>query len=223
MNSLDRHIGERFGYLIVKSVSRRKINKYYESFFVVECDCGITKEIRSGSVKRGNTNNKSCGCKIGETRSKFATTHGMSNSRLYRIYTNMKTRCLNDKCKFYPRYGGRGISIHEDWLNNFESFMRWSLESGYSSELTIERINNDGNYDPDNCTWIPMSEQHKNKTHNKNRGEKSSTSKLKESDIREIRFFIEKGYTMLEIGGLYGVSGATVCNIKLKQTWGHVK
>ena len=92
--------------------------------------------------------------------------HGKRNTRLYRIWSNVKTRCLNPHDPHYKNWGGRGITICEDWKNSFQSFYDWSMKNGYSEELTIDRINCHGNYEPSNCRWLTNLEQAKNKTTN---------------------------------------------------------
>ena len=92
--------------------------------------------------------------------------HGKRKTRLYRIWANIKTRCLNSKDPHFKNWGGRGITICEDWKNSFQSFYDWAIDNGYSDELTIDRINCDGNYEPSNCRWITNLEQAKNKTTN---------------------------------------------------------
>jgi hypothetical protein len=95
--------------------------------------------------------------------------HGKSRagSRLYRIWKNMKTRCFNQKVKSYKDYGGRGITICDEWCNSFEAFETWALSNGYADDLTIDRINNDWNYCPDNCKWATKKEQANNKRNSK--------------------------------------------------------
>lgn len=90
--------------------------------------------------------------------------HGYYGTRLYRIYHNMKSRCLNENVPCYGYYGGKGIGICSEWLNSFTSFYEWALCNGYADDLTLERIDVSSDYSPSNCRWIPMVEQAKNKT-----------------------------------------------------------
>lgn len=94
------------------------------------------------------------------------TTHGKRHTRIYKTWTDMKSRCLNPNRPKYKRYGGRGITICEEWLNSFEAFYDWAMANGYREDLTIDRIDNDGNYEPSNCRWITLAEQAANKSTN---------------------------------------------------------
>jgi len=151
-------IGERWGYLVITGTVRRN-----RTYHIVKCDCGNTKEVLYQHLKKGKT--KSCGCKSTEMKVKYSTKHGLHKSRIYQTYHDMKDRCSNPKNSHYHRYGGRGIVICDEWLEDFMNFYNWGMSNGYKDSLTIERVNNDGNYCPENCTWITNSEQQKNKTH----------------------------------------------------------
>lgn len=150
-------IGERYGRLtVVREAEKRRGLKYY----LCRCDCG--KEIVTLGTRLIRGKVKSCGCLLHDT--KPGTTHGLSKdgngkkTRLFRIWTGMKTRCFNEKDHAYPGYGGRGITICPGWLS-FESFHAWAMANGYEEDLTIERKDNDGDYEPSNCTWIPREQQ----------------------------------------------------------------
>lgn len=216
--TLDKHIGERFGHLVVTGVVRKNKGNYNTTYFIVKCDCGNTKEIRAGYVKEKAI---SCGCKTNELKAKGAKKHGGSYSRLYSIHEGMMARCFNPNNSRYNRYGGRGITICDDWESNFHEFEKWALNNGYEDNLSIERINNDGNYEPSNCKWIPLKDQVKNRTFE--RGSKRWMSKLKETDIPQVRLLISRGATSQEIGDLYGVTRGTINAIKNNKTWRHVK
>lgn len=94
--------------------------------------------------------------------------HGLSNTRLHRIWREMQTRCFNEKDKLYPLWGGRGITVCEEWLgkNGFINFYTWAMENGYSEALTIDLVDNDGNYEPSNCRWVDRYTQANNKRNN---------------------------------------------------------
>jgi hypothetical protein len=146
--------------IIREEMFQRKNKK--RKYYLVECSCGNEKWILAQNVKNGRT--KSCGCISTELKVKATTKHGMHKTRIYQTYHDMKDRCLNSNNPRYHRYGGRGIIICERWLSSFENFYEWAVSNGYSDTLTIERVNNDGNYCPENCKWATMEEQLKNRT-----------------------------------------------------------
>lgn len=165
MEAEDDIVGKRFGNLIVLYEVNGDIRKdkpgWVRRKYRCKCDCGNEKDVLRDSLLSGNT--KSCGCLMYKSRPSARKTHGMSESRIYRIWRHIKERCLDPNNNRYYRYGARGITICNEWEKSFENFYEWAINNGYQENLTIERINNDGNYCPDNCTWIPLSEQAKNK------------------------------------------------------------
>lgn len=154
MGKLQDLTGQKFGRLTVLKFSYRKGTNY---FWKCRCDCGNEIDVVSGSLKRGLT--KSCGCYNLEKIIERNTKHNLNDTRLHNIWVKMKQRCLNSKDVAYKNYGARGISVCDKWLNDFKAFYDWAINNGYSDNLTIERINVNGNYCPENCTWITKSQQ----------------------------------------------------------------
>lgn len=123
-----------------------------------QCECGRITKVRSNNLKNGNV--KSCGCLKHRSTS---TTHNKSNTKLYGIWNAMRQRCYNPNYHAYKNYGGRGITICDDWVNSFNNFYNWAINNGYQEGLSIERINVDDNYYPNNCTWITLAQQAQNR------------------------------------------------------------
>lgn len=151
--------GRRYGRLIV--LDDEKSTSYGKTQSLCLCDCGKIFVALNLNIVAGKT--KSCGCLKISLLIKKLTTHGQSQTRLYMIWQTMKKRCLNIKRRDYKYYGGRGIRICDEWLNNFKSFFEWAVTHGYNDNLTIDRINNDGNYEPSNCRFVTMAVQNMNK------------------------------------------------------------
>lgn len=143
-----------------------------------KCDCGNNNIISANKLTSGKT--KSCGCLKKETaKPPVIVKHGMSYSRLYQVWKDMKGRCCDLNNKRYANYGGRGIKVCDEWLT-FENFCKWALSDGYSDDLTIDRINNDGNYEPSNCRWATKKIQANNRRTNHLLTYKGETHTLKE-------------------------------------------
>ena len=161
--------GRKYGKLTaIKHVGFTPLNKYGKrySIWLCKCDCGNDVERTWDVLNRGKS---SCGCNQKERLEKMAginTTHNMSHTRLYRIYKGMIGRCYYPCFDRYNAYGGRGITICDEWKTDRTKFFEWALKNGYEEMLTIERIDVNGNYEPSNCTWITMKEQYKNKQSN---------------------------------------------------------
>ena len=128
--------------------------------------CGNNFKATTYDIKSKNT--KSCGCYHKRRASETNKTHGLGTTRLYSIWAEIKKRTLNPKNKQYNDYGGRGITICDEWKNDFMSFYNWAMENGYSDELSIDRIDNDGNYCPENCRWTTPTIQARNQRIYKN-------------------------------------------------------
>lgn len=129
-------------------------------FFLCECDCGKEKAFRIYDLLNGHA--KSCGCYRKEAPVIHNTKHGYSHKRLYKTWLNMLNRCRNPKNKRWNDYGGRGIKVCSEWIE-FIPFMNWALSSGYNDDLTIDRIDADGNYESNNCRWETGEKQANNK------------------------------------------------------------
>ena len=148
---------QRFGRLtVLEFVPTDK----YGSFWKCLCDCGNRIIVRGMCLKRGDT--LSCGCLRKETTAKTHSVHGLRRTRLYNIWTLMKNRCYNPNACNYNRYGSRGIKICDEWINDFKAFYDWSISHGYSDNLSIDRIDNNGNYEPSNCRWVDNKTQCRN-------------------------------------------------------------
>ena len=142
--------GKRFNKLFV--IGRAENTKNGTAQWICKCDCGKTTIVAGTKLTSGST--KSCGC-FRKRR------NGDANSRLYRIWHNMHRRCENPKHEHYDRYGARGIQVCSEW-ESYDAFKKWALSSGYADDLSIDRIDASGNYEPSNCRWATQKEQMNN-------------------------------------------------------------
>lgn len=147
--------GQKFGRLkVIKRILPN--DKWNDTRWLCECECGNKKIITKHSLNKGT---KSCGC----IRIEKISTHGLYHTRIHKEWEGIKARCKNSNDTAYQYYGGRGIKICDAWDNDFMNFYNWSMSNGYEDELTIDRINSDGNYEPNNCRWVNMTIQQRNR------------------------------------------------------------
>lgn len=179
-------------------------NRYTQ--WLCNCECGNQVVSRTAYIKSGNT--KSCGC-LTSLRAKQhikilnqqQITHNNSNDRLYGIWINMKHRCNNINDPRYDDYGGRGISICDEWVHSYENFRDWSISNGYSEYLSIDRIDVNGNYEPSNCRW--------------------ATNKEQQNNMRSNRFLTYNGetHTISEWAEITGINKSTISKRINRSSW----
>lgn len=185
----------KYGKLTVLSITKKKHKSGHKKMADCICDCGNRKMVYLDNLRSGHT--KSCGCHKIER----ATKHGFAYHPLYGVWEGLVQRCSNPKCYGFKHYGGRGIKLYPEWYFA-ANFIQWAIDNGYQEGLTIDRINVNGNYEPNNCRFIPFSEQAANtrraikyvvdgKTYSQ-RG----YAKLIGIDIGTLRYRIKKGTTI---------------------------
>ncbi|MCM1223754.1 MAG: hypothetical protein NC548_55815 [Lachnospiraceae bacterium] len=153
-----KYIGQNInGFLIIDSYSKKSASGKYNGYFSVQCN--VCKKFTERARNNVLTGEATCECQY---VFKYHNAAGLSNTRLNKIYRMMLDRCNNPNSTAYRYYGGKGIRVCTEWENDFESFYKWAMSNGYADNLTIERLKIDENYQPENCTWIPLSEQAKN-------------------------------------------------------------
>ena len=160
--------GTRFGRLVVLGPAPTMIVGIkctcHKRSSRCRCDCGKEVIVADSQLRSGKT--QSCGCYRYDQLRKSNTTHNESKTKLYDVWLHVIDRCTNPKCKDYARYGGRGITVCSDWLESYEKFAKWAKENGYKPGLSIDRIDNNLGYCPENCKFASMKEQSNNRSSN---------------------------------------------------------
>lgn len=187
--------GQRFGRL---TAIKRDGTKYGQSAWICKCDCGNEKTIALQHLKNGT---KSCGCltrEVAPERGRKSCIgdrtrkHGDFGTKLYMVWAAIKRRCYNNNSRYYHEYGGRGITVCDNWKDDYSCFKEWSLVNGYKEGLSIDRVDTNGNYEPSNCRWVSMLVQQNNRRNN-------------------IKLLYQgKEYTLRELSAMSGISYRTL-------------
>lgn len=213
-------IGEKYNMLTVLAEAERDNNSHKQ--FLCLCDCGNEKVLRSHNVESGHI--KSCGC----NRDEYVKTHGKTDTNEYRTWNAMKSRCNNPNVTGYENYGGRGISVCQRWSESFEAFFE-DMGLKPSDKHSIERLDNDGNYEPSNCTWGTAYEQMRNRRDNINITKDGETHNQTDWGRKfglsdgAIKRRIQKGMTLEEAVATPGhIYRARPFNVYDKDTGGYI-
>lgn len=212
-NAIDR-INQRYGSLVV--VERAENTRDNKAAWVCKCDCGNTIVVPASQLARGQKH--SCGCLYGGKPLIYRRTH---KNKLYNQWSGMIYRCTHEAASHYERYGERGVSVCQEWIDSFEAFADWSIANGYKETLEIDRIDNNGNYSQENCRWVSHMENSRNR--NTRKTSKSGVSGvIFRKDINKWRVTICANYKRINIGNYDTFEDAVSARKKAEEEyWGN--
>lgn len=200
-------VGKQFGRLTVTRLSAER-TKAGQPKWECLCSCGATRLVIQGDLKSGHTT--SCGCSR-KTHNMASRVNG--HSRIYRIWKAMRARCSKENNTYFHVYGGRGISVCPQWRYSFEAFFAWAASVGYKDDLTLDRIDNDGNYAPENCRWVTIQVNAQN----------AGRTKLNAVAVKAIRVAKAAGImTQKEMAKFFGVDPSTISNAIRGVNWSNI-
>ena len=174
-------------------------SKQKRRYGLYKCFCGKDFEAQVSNIKSGSI--KSCGC--------IKKTHGLGKTKLYKVWHSMVSRCHNIKSQSYNLYGNRGIKVCNEWKNSIISFHNWALENGYKEGLEIDRIDNDGNYEPNNCQWVSSKQNSRNRRQ----------SKLDKDKVDNIKEMLKNKIKQKHIALKYNVDDSCISKINKGKIW----
>lgn len=187
-------------------ISKTGTKQSWAIFWCDECKSEVVKRLDNG------VRDKSCGCNNNKGKNNPSYKHGETNIKLYYVWDSMKNRCLNSNSQAYKDYGGRGITICPEWTNDYTKFRDWALNNGYAEGLQINRIINDGNYEPSNCNFVTAKDNSRSR-----RGQKIKSME-QANEIRTL--YVTGDYTQKELAEMYNVSYQIIFKIIKNEIWG---
>lgn len=215
----ERLEGKRFGKLTVVSFSHKEkslsAKNKYKIYWNCRCECGTERKAEAGHLRGGSTSH--CGCAhtlhsfMGDFYGDIDTAFPFYK-KLYMTWWSMNRRCTDVKHEAYKNYGGRGITVCDEWKENVKPFYDWAVQNGYQEGLSLERVDNNAGYSPSNCRWATMEEQSHNKRNNT----------FNEEDVKMIRELYASGVTQKQLCEAYDVGPATIHRIVMRKQWKNV-